>query len=497
LKKSENNSNDKERKKIEEYMRGDINSKIAAIKNLFLWLKKDPDYSLTKLKILANKTQPDDVRLFLAQNMNGKGLTTKQYFDLLKTLSQDPDKKLLEFIKKRNLATAGNLSGLYSSITNAALENLKFQSMSEMWNLKSVTSVIDDLNRNQWRFMDNLTAKQLEPFNFSQLVPDMSAIISKSQSAIEDLIKKQQSQFHEITAKQLEPFNFSQLVPDMSAIISKSQSAIEDLIKKQQSQFENLSTKYLESVNDSYRKEFLKGLTETQTKWLDKASIFDSAKPLLLFVQLNDMALRPITEQIKRTPSYYAVQELEPVSSPPSTPVTKKAKDLLAKLKNCDPGIDNWVEYQDICMEILSYCLVPPLLDPTEQSNTQDRSHRRDLIYHIPHGAGPFWSYLTLKYGLGIIVDCKNYRDPLRENEMIITSKYFEKKKLTTLGLVISRKGLSTNGLKAQQDLWRDQEKMLLCLDDNDMAKMLELKDRGEEPWKIIDLKEREFRLSF
>ena len=455
MKKSENNSNDKERKKIEEYMRGDINSKIAAIKNLFLWLKKDPDYSLTKLKILANKTQPDDVRLFLAQNMNGKGLTTKQYFDLLKTLSQDPDKKLLEFIKKRNLATAGNLSGLYSSITNAALENLKFQSMSEMWNLKSVTSVIDDLNRNQWRFMDNLTAKQLEPFNFSQLVPDMSAIISKSQSAIEDLIKKQQSQF------------------------------------------ENLSTKYLESVNDSYRKEFLKGLTETQTKWLDKASIFDSAKPLLLFVQLNDMALRPITEQIKRTPSYYAVQELEPVSSPPSTPVTKKAKDLLAKLKNCDPGIDNWVEYQDICMEILSYCLVPPLLDPTEQSNTQDRSHRRDLIYHIPHGAGPFWSYLTLKYGLGIIVDCKNYRDPLRENEMIITSKYFEKKKLTTLGLVISRKGLSTNGLKAQQDLWRDQEKMLLCLDDNDMAKMLELKDRGEEPWKIIDLKEREFRLSF
>ena len=146
MKKSENNCNDKERKKIEEYMRGDINSKIAAIKNLFLWLKKDPDYSLTKLKILANKTQPDDVRLFLAQNMNGKGLTTKQYFDLLKTLSQDPDEKLLEFIKKRNLATAENLSDLYSSITNAALENLKFQSMSEMWNLKSVTSVIDDLN---------------------------------------------------------------------------------------------------------------------------------------------------------------------------------------------------------------------------------------------------------------------------------------------------------------------------------------------------------------
>ena len=80
---------------------------------------------------------------------------------------------------------------------------------------------------------------------------------------------------------------------------------------------------------------------------------------------------------------------------------------------------------------------------------------------------------------------------------MIITSKYFEKEKLTTLGLVISRKGLSTNGLKAQQNLWRYQGKMLLCLDDNDMAKMLELKDSGEEPWKIIDLKEREFRLSF
>jgi hypothetical protein len=466
LKNPDNPANVEEREIIESYLKGDTKSKVAAVDKLFRFLKIDADYSLTKLKILASKTQPGELRLYVAENMSGKGLTTKQFFDILKTLSEDPDEKLLEFIKKRQNNLTTSLTGIYNSIGNAALENLKFQNISEIMNLKSL-SIIDDLNRAQWKFMDSIS--RFQPYEFDKL-----------------------------TAKHLESvFDFSRLVPDMNDIISKSQSAIDELMKKQRSQLENLSTKYIQSFTESPEKQLLKSLTENQTRWLGKASIFDSAKPLVSFVQLNDIALRPITDQIKRTPSFYGVQELEPVTSPSSTPATKKAKLMLAKLKSCEPGHRDWIKFQDICMEILSHCLVPPLLDPTEQSETQDKSHRRDLIYNIPHGAGPFWSYVTLKYGLGIIVECKNYRDPLKENEMIISSKYFDKKKLTALGLIITRKGLDTTGLKAQQDLWREQEKMLLCLEDNDMAKMLELKDRGEDPWKVIDFKEREFRSSF
>ena len=464
MKKSNNSAIDQARKEIESHLRGETKDKITAVNKLFQLLKLDPNYSISKLRLLAKKTQPSEVRLYLAENMSGKGLKTKHYFDILKDLSDDPDEKLLEFLEKRRRSLATGITSYYNTIGNAALENFRFQNMSEMMNMKSISSVIDDLNRMQWKFMD-------------------------------DILRIKPPEFDLLSTKYLEPVDFTRLIPATDDIIRKSQSAIDDVIKKQRAEFELLSTKYLGSFTDSSLNKFLEK-SENQNTWLGGASIFDSAKPLVSFIQLNDIALKPITERIKRIPSFYEVQELEPVRSPPRTPVTKKAKQLLAKLKNCEPGIENWIKFQDICMEIISYCLVPPLFDAMEQSETKDKSHRRDLIYNIPHGGGAFWTYLTIKYGLGIIIDCKNYKDPLKENEVLITSKYFGKEKLTTLGLIISRKGLSPTGLKAQQDLWKDQGKMLLCLDDSDMAKMLELKDMDDEPWKIIDLKEREFRSS-
>jgi len=90
-------------------------------------------------------------------------------------------------------------------------------------------------------------------------------------------------------------------------------------------------------------------------------------------------------------PSYYAVQELETVESPQIAPPTKKGKYLLTRLRNCKAGRKDWGNYQRICTEILTYCLVPPLLDPNNESPTSDRIHRRDIIFHIPHGLSEFW----------------------------------------------------------------------------------------------------------
>ena len=94
---------------------------------------------------------------------------------------------------------------------------------------------------------------------------------------------------------------------------------------------------------------------------------------------------------------------------------------------------------------------------------------------------------------MAIIVECKNYTEPLKENQTIISSKYLDRKKLTRLSLMVTRKGLHQGGIKAQENQWIRDDKMIICLRDEDLIKMLELKENNDEPWKVIDNLIRQF----
>ena len=195
------------------------------------------------------------------------------------------------------------------------------------------------------------------------------------------------------------------------------------------------------------------------------------------------------------TLGFYPKRDLEPLKSDIEIR-EPKTKILVSKLKSCIPGRQQWKQYQSICKEILCYCLVPPLLEPIEQSATIDNLHIRDLIFNIPLDLGGFWTYITNRFGLALIFECKNYEDYVRQNELVISSKYVGNRKLTEMGLMVTRKGLHENAQKTQENLWKEQGKMLLCLNDNDLEKMVELKEKNDEPWKVIDNKIREFLVS-
>jgi hypothetical protein len=95
-----------------------------------------------------------------------------------------------------------------------------------------------------------------------------------------------------------------------------------------------------------------------------------------------------------------------------------------------------------------------------------------------------------------LVVECKNYKEPLKENQLRISSKYVGVSKLSTLGLILSRKGLQKSGVTAQENVWKEDKKMRLCMNDEQLQKMLELKHEGDEPWKVIDRLIRDFLLS-
>lgn len=192
--------------------------------------------------------------------------------------------------------------------------------------------------------------------------------------------------------------------------------------------------------------------------------------------------------------SYYPASELELAETPPEEPIDEEGQTLASRLTKVPPGQAGWYEYQDVCEDILNYCLAPPLIESTRQSPTSGRLQVRDLLLHIPHEAEGLWRHISSRFeATAIIVECKNYTNELRSNQVVITSKYLGAKRLGRFGMIISRKGLGSGGKREQTRLWLEDDKLILSLTDQDLRKMLELKGAGEDPGKVIDSKLRRF----
>lgn len=188
------------------------------------------------------------------------------------------------------------------------------------------------------------------------------------------------------------------------------------------------------------------------------------------------------------SPSYYPPEE-KPL------PVKACEHPLVAQLRELPPGKKTWPQYQKLCAAILSFCFVPPLLEPLYEESTEDNIHRRDLIYHIPHDASGFWAYVKNAHSaLAVIVDAKNYAGILPKDQIVMTSKYFGSKKLGNFGIIVCRSELGVSGKKEQADRWVHHDEMIVCLTDDDLKEMIGLKLAEEDPEHVIDNRMRELR---
>lgn len=201
----------------------------------------------------------------------------------------------------------------------------------------------------------------------------------------------------------------------------------------------------------------------------------------------NDDILRSISMV---STSYFPIERENVVIEPSENP-------LVLKLKSIPPGQQYWHQYQSMCKDILTFCFVPPLLDPMEESQTEGGLHRRDIIYPMSLGEGGFWGYLQTSYSAShIIVEAKNYRDKLPKDQVVITSKYFGAKKLGNFGLIISPKGPSESAKKEQIDRWLHRDEMIICLSNVNLEEMVALKQAGGEPEVVLSRLIRELRES-
>lgn len=171
--------------------------------------------------------------------------------------------------------------------------------------------------------------------------------------------------------------------------------------------------------------------------------------------------------------------------------LNKQGDILIKKLETCKPGKEGWREYEGICTEIFEFLFKDSFRKYTfrTQSHTFDEIFRRDLIVNNTFKSSTsFWSQIKSDFNANvIIIDFKNYGQPLEQNELYIPTKYIN----STTGnfaLLFTRKGINESSVKLQKRLLEDK-KLILSLNDTEVIDMIREKILGEDVSYVLDNK--------
>ena len=81
-----------------------------------------------------------------------------------------------------------------------------------------------------------------------------------------------------------------------------------------------------------------------------------------------------------------------------------------------------------------------------------------------------------------VVFEFKNYFSYVKQGQVLTTEKYLWKKALRSVAFLISRKGPDKNAFLMTQGAMREHGKLIVNLTDEDLCKMLEMKDSGDDP---------------
>lgn len=187
----------------------------------------------------------------------------------------------------------------------------------------------------------------------------------------------------------------------------------------------------------------------------------------------------------------YAIEHIEP--KPPIPDVfqgvsnaSEEKREKLGwkeKLLRIAPGREQFQEYEAACIEILKYVLGDYLTLWEAQEPANDGLYRFDLCCKIKSGANQDFfdtikHYFNTKY---IVFEFKNYSQKISQKEIYTTEKYLYEKALRKVAIIISRWGADEHALQAARGSLRETGKLILCLSDNALLEMVDIKTREEQ----------------
>ena len=189
----------------------------------------------------------------------------------------------------------------------------------------------------------------------------------------------------------------------------------------------------------------------------------------------------------------YSVENIEPERPEPfifeessqmeNTDPESVADSYIAQLKVLETGSAAFKKYEELCVSILKYILGEYLTLWEQQKTTEENLYRFDMCCKIKNGVtqdffDTICKYFSTKY---IVFEFKNYEKPITQREIYTTEKYLYEKALRKVAIIISRKGADKHAKMAARGRLRESGKLIICLSDEDLKAMLQIKKEGEK----------------
>lgn len=199
--------------------------------------------------------------------------------------------------------------------------------------------------------------------------------------------------------------------------------------------------------------------------------------------------------------SLYHDTPFEMLASKPSEPpenseLSIKVEAFKNALINIETGKANWSKYQSLIVDILEFLLCPPLEAPKVELADSDKRNRRDIIFENASIDG-FWLRVRDIYqGHYIVVDAKNYTNPLSKRPVLDISHYLKPYGCGMFAIITSRQGYGAAGNHAAKEQWIGNKKLIVSLSDADLIKMLDRKKEGAPPEDVIKDQISDFRMA-
>lgn len=183
----------------------------------------------------------------------------------------------------------------------------------------------------------------------------------------------------------------------------------------------------------------------------------------------------------------YTVEDITPVESPINLGWMEHSdtiSTLLAKFDACIAGRSDASKYEKLCCDLLKVAFSDDLALWSAQQNSNNDLYRFDLLCRIKdNNEKTFWSilerYFNSKY---VIFEFKNYSAPITQKEIYTTEKYLYKRALRSVALIIARNGFDNNAQWAAKGCLRENGKLIILLNNDDLRKMVIAKTTQDDP---------------
>lgn len=183
----------------------------------------------------------------------------------------------------------------------------------------------------------------------------------------------------------------------------------------------------------------------------------------------------------------YVVDEIEPKEGflkVESLQHSDYIGNLIGEMNLCQSGNSMARTYEVLCCEILKQIFSESLTLWKEQQKSNKGLYRFDLLCRIKDGnQRNFWSILEKFFNSKYIVfEFKNYGEPITQSEIYTTEKYLYAKALRSVAIIVTQNGYDENAAWAAKGCLRENGKLIILLNTDDLIHMSEMKIKQEEP---------------